>query len=275
MRHRLVFYTICLSLLSLASLSLTAISPQPALAQGMEAATPTWVGVVGGKPASGEGLLVKRVLKGSPAASAGLKAGDVIVKADGASITSIHALRQAVRPLKVGQSLSVEYVRDNMRKSASLKLIALPSQQDILRTQFMGQPLPSFSYKLLKEDAPRSSDSLKGKITIVEFWATWCGPCRQTSHYLSEYYPGHKDSVNVVAISAESATTIEAFLDKQDKKPTYPIAHDINEQAHDQLLVQSYPLIFILDDQLVVRKILTGFNHPTDIGKAVEQLKKM
>lgn len=272
MRHRLVLYTLSLSLISL---SLASISPQQATAQGLESATPTWVGVVGGKPASGEGLLIKRVLKGSPAFGAGLKAGDVIIKANGAAITSIHALRQAVRPLKVGEGLSVEYVRDNMRKSATLKLIALPSQQDILRTQFMGQPLPSFSYKLLKEDKPRSSDALKGKITIVEFWATWCGPCRQTSHYLSEYYPGHKDSVNVVAISAESAATIQGFLEKQDKQPTYPIAHDINEQAHDQLLVQSYPLIFILDEQLVVRKILTGFNHPSDIGKAVEALKKM
>lgn len=268
--------TLLVILLATIGLSASLTAPATLQAQTHSPNAPTWVGLVGAPRADKKpGLYIKRILLDSPAQRAGLQAGDIVLKANGQSVSNVQELRGAMRALTVGQELKLEYLRDDVPKSAALKLVALPSQLELLKSQLMGRPLPAFSYQLVGSDQLTPSKSLEGKVTIVEFWATWCGPCRQTSAYLTEYYPKHKDSVNVIAITAEPMGVVTKFLEKQGEQPTYPIAIDPDQAAHDALLIQSYPTILILDSKQNVRKILSGFNHPSDIGAAVEEVKKL
>ena len=63
--------------------------------------------------------------------------------------------------------------------------------------------MPEFSVKNFEGETVTSSD-LKGKIAIVEFWATWCPPCRVTMQRLGALTQQYGDDVQVVAIAVES-----------------------------------------------------------------------
>ena len=273
------FKTRALSALTLALLAvLSAPAPQGAQAQSgpraSDADAPTWVGVVGGKPEQGQrGLLIKRVLRSSPAERAGLRAGDLLIKANDQPVQSVQELRQATGALRVGQVMTVELVRDRKPIKTSLTLVALPTQVELIQAELMGKPMPDLSYQLVESGTTGRLHQLKGKIVVLEFWATWCSPCKQTASYLAEYYPAHRDAVHVLALSSEPADKLKAYLEAQTTKPPYLIGHDPGEQAHQLLLINSYPTILILDEQLMLRKVLTGFHHPSEIGRTIEQLR--
>ncbi|MFA6449550.1 MAG: Do family serine endopeptidase [bacterium] len=75
---------------------------------------------------NGGGVLISDVIENSPAAKAGLKTGDVIVKVDNVTIDSIETFVDKIGSYMVGESMAVEYLRDGAGKKAQMKLSGLP-----------------------------------------------------------------------------------------------------------------------------------------------------
>lgn len=74
----------------------------------------------------------------------------------------------------------------------------------------LGQQLPKLSLNYLK-DTP----DVAGKPLIVEFWATWCPPCRESIPHLNEIYKKYKDQgLIIVGISSEKKSVVTDFLKK-------------------------------------------------------------
>ncbi len=72
-----------------------------------------------------------------------------------------------------------------------------------------------------------------GKVYVVEFWATWCGPCRMSMPHLSDVSEKYKDSVVIVGISDEKLETVTKFLDTDEwkQKARYNLATDRSGSA--------------------------------------------
>lgn len=104
----------------------------------------------------------------------------------------------------------------------------------------------------------------KDKIVVVEFWATWCPPCRKSIPHLAKLHEEYKDKgVMIVSLSNEPAATIEGFMKKADM-PWIIGAESDSGSAYG---VSGIPAAFIVVDGKIVWN-----GHP--MGGLDEELKK-
>ncbi len=113
---------------------------------------------------------------------------------------------------------------------------------------------------------------LKGKTVLVNFWATWCPPCRREMSSLEHFYQQLKDD-NVVVLAVnigEDEDTVFSFLGEVEPIPTYPILFDSDAQSMKAWAVRGLPTTYIVNKQgLVVYRAIGGreFDHPELIAK--------
>ncbi|MCX5717935.1 MAG: TlpA disulfide reductase family protein [Nitrospirae bacterium] len=86
----------------------------------------------------------------------------------------------------------------------------------------IGNIAPDFISKDVNGNTVRLSD-YKGKVVLIEFWATWCGPCRELTPVLNKIYENYKDKGFVVlALTPEESTnTVKSYI--KENNVTYPV----------------------------------------------------
>ncbi|HVT14480.1 MAG TPA: TlpA disulfide reductase family protein [Fimbriimonadaceae bacterium] len=88
--------------------------------------------------------------------------------------------------------------------------------------------------------------ALKGKVVLVNFWATWCPPCRKEMPDLQTLYNQYKDKgLVILAVSDESASTVKAFIAKN--KYSYPILLDPGRKVNTLYGIEGIPNSYIYD----------------------------
>lgn len=109
-----------------------------------------------------------------------------------------------------------------------------------------GDPAPAFSVEtFVKGDAITGFE--KGRTYVVEFWATWCGPCIAAMPHLSELQKEYKDrgltviGTNIWERKYNDSTldTIKKFVDKQGDRMAYTVAYDGKAKAMDKAYMQA------------------------------------
>ncbi len=106
---------------------------------------------------------------------------------------------------------------------------------------------PDFTLNALS-GPPVTLSSLRGRIVIMEFWATWCGPCRMSTPSIEAIYREHKDKpVSVLLINAgEDAAAVREWA---GNRFTATILLDIEGTVRRQYGVSSIPQLFVVDKQ--------------------------
>ena len=87
----------------------------------------------------------------------------------------------------------------------------------------IGDPAPKIEAKKWVQGGP--VEIKDGQVTVIEFWATWCPPCRASIPHINELYKQFKDkNVAFVGVSDEKTKDVSMFIKKMGDKMQYPVA---------------------------------------------------
>lgn len=123
-----------------------------------------------------------------------------------------------------------------------------------------GNKAPDFKLKTLDNKEVKLSD-YKGKKVILNFWATWCPPCKAEIPDLIKFYEDFKDKDVVIlgvdlTQSEKSQNAVADFL--KSYGITYPVALDTDGTASKMYQVTGIPTSYIIDTQGIIRDIIVG-----------------
>jgi thiol-disulfide isomerase/thioredoxin len=138
----------------------------------------------------------------------------------------------------------------------------------------VGQPAPQFTLPTLQSDQPTALKQYAGKVIYLDFWASWCAPCRTSFPLLNKLHEKLKaQGFEVVAVNLdEDKANAEKFL--KEFPVSFTVLRDAKGEWADQFVVESMPTSFILDKQGVVQNIHHGFAS-ADIKELEEKITKL
>jgi peroxiredoxin len=136
-----------------------------------------------------------------------------------------------------------------------------------------GKPAPDFKLKAADGKDVSLAD-LKGSVVILDFWATWCGPCRASLPELDKIYTGLKGKgLKAYAVNLrEEKDTVEKFVDQT--KLGIPVLYDTEGQTADKYGVTGIPQTVVIGKDGNVKKVVVGSGTHDIVRKAVEDALK-
>jgi len=127
----------------------------------------------------------------------------------------------------------------------------------------VGQAAPEFEVASLTGETKRLSD-LRGKVVLLDFWATWCPPCRKGLPETQQLHREFADKgLAVLAISDEDSKTVEPFL-KQNSY-SFPTYLDAKGAAGKIYKVEAIPTVVIITREGRLSAYMVGLQSPETI----------
>jgi len=145
----------------------------------------------------------------------------------------------------------------NQGAAASAKPVSKVTKPAVDTSSYKDAPawnMPDLAGKALK------STDLEGKVVLVDFWATWCGPCKMAIPHLMELYAEYaSEGLEVVGVSLDrqGASVVKPFVDKT--KINYPVVIGNAKVANDFGGVQGIPTAFIISQDGKIYRKYVGF----------------
>ncbi len=144
----------------------------------------------------------------------------------------------------------------------------------LLSINVYAEQAPKFS--LPSDNGMVSLTALKGKVVYVDFWATWCGPCRKSFPWMNEMNDKYKkQGLEIIAISMDSKKEkVAKFLEKVPAN--FTIAYDPEGEVADAYKVQVMPSSYIIDRNGKLIEKHYGFRtkDKSDLEKALQAALK-
>ena len=132
----------------------------------------------------------------------------------------------------------------------------------------VGAEAADFTLHNLKGQEVTLSD-YRGKKVFLNFWATWCEPCKEEMPEMERIHQEYEDVV-ILAINLDTEQDIQGFMDEHDL--TFQALLDTEEKVNDQYEVVSIPTSFFIDEEGFIRKKVMGI---LDYEKMEETIKAL
>ncbi len=134
-----------------------------------------------------------------------------------------------------------------------------------------GQPLPKLSQLLPGSSLPNTA----GRVVLVDFWASWCGPCVQSFPVLNKLQNtyGPKGLVIIGVGVDEDAAKYKGFADKM--KVAFAVVHDSSHKAAGFFNPPSMPSSYLVDRKGVIRFVHAGFRGAKTEAEYVTEIETL
>ncbi|WP_455211160.1 TlpA family protein disulfide reductase [Kaarinaea lacus] len=160
-----------------------------------------------------------------------------------------------------------------MNKFVLFKSIATFLLFCFLNTVSAAEKAPDFKLPQINGGSVQLSD-LKGSVVYVDFWATWCPPCRESFPWMESMHQRYQDlGLEIVAISLDQKSDlIENFL--KSHKASFTILHDGEGGTAEAFKVKGMPSSYLVDRKGNIRVRHAGFNDDdkSELESKIKQL---
>ena len=135
----------------------------------------------------------------------------------------------------------------------------------------VGDTLPNLAEFRLEGKLP---DNIKGKIVIVDFWASWCGPCAESFPVMDELQKKYAGRVVIIAVSVdEKAVKMQTFLKK------HPVSFTVVRDAEQKLVAaagpETMPTSFIVDGAGKIHFLHNGFHGEQTRQQYIDEIESL
>jgi thiol-disulfide isomerase/thioredoxin len=137
----------------------------------------------------------------------------------------------------------------------------------------VGKPAPSFKLPDLN-GREISLDQYKGRVVMLDFWATWCGPCRMTMPLFERLQKEFSSTLVLVAINLqEPKNTVLDYVYKQGLNSQ--VLLDERGTVGEIYGTASIPMQVLIDKQGIVRDVINGFNPSSTISRLRAEIEHL
>jgi thiol-disulfide isomerase/thioredoxin len=174
--------------------------------------------------------------------------------------------------LALGGIMAVRYTRQ-----VSEELVATPPQSGAKpKISFIKDPIaiPELTMKTLDGRTITNKD-LRGKVTLVNFWATWCPPCREEIPDLIKLQERYKEHLVIVGVSSDEGPTDVVARFAADHRMNYPIVMETPQLTKAFPGIYALPTTFIVDSELKMVKKHVGRLNPGIVELETRVLAKL
>ncbi len=200
-------------------------------------------------------LRVSGVHPESGCLAAGVVSGDLVIGIDGKDLVNTAQLQNVLKNAKVGSHVAIEIFRDGKRIPLTVTLTERPDDISSLTGSAIGSKIAKFGDNFYKNAEKRQEAP---KATLLDFWATWCGPCRQTLPVLEKMYNKYaSQGLEVIGISSEQKNTLLSFYKKQHASP-YPLYRDADQGLWRRYGIHAVPTLMLLDSNGYIKRVWSG-----------------
>lgn len=154
-------------------------------------------------------------------------------------------------------------ISDKWKPTASKEAVAIPSNSVPQSGNLEGQDAPAFTLKRFDGKAVKLSD-YRGKIVFLNFWATWCEPCKEEMPSMQRLYQkmqGKPFEILAISLDQGGKSAVDTFLKQTELPLTFQILHD-PEQATSKNLYRTtgVPESFIIGkDGKVIKHVIGSY----------------
>jgi peroxiredoxin len=134
----------------------------------------------------------------------------------------------------------------------------------------IGAKAPDFELKTLTGETIKLSD-LKGKKVMLNFWATWCPPCKAEMPAMEKFHKEAGDEIVILAVNIDPHLEVKAFVDENEI--TFPIPLDEEDTINELYQVLSIPTTYFIDSNGNIGNKYIGAMNYDSMKQYTKELK--
>ncbi|MCE9627108.1 MAG: redoxin domain-containing protein [Candidatus Eisenbacteria bacterium] len=134
-----------------------------------------------------------------------------------------------------------------------------------------GQPAQDFTLETLADSKPVKLSDLKGKVVLLDFWATWCGPCRRWLPIVAQAARDYADKGLVVYAVNERETVPQVRKYLEQQKIDIPVLMDLSGTVGTNYRASSIPLSVVVGRDGNIVRVLLGLHDAEDLAEVLKE----